>query len=80
MILRPGGRAMVILATMAVCLAMAACSKQASEQAEKKPMTKAQLDSAIAGSRLPGANVVGKALEVADSARVRANRPIPDIR
>lgn len=54
-----------------------ACSHKA-EQAEKKPMTKAQQDSAMAESRLPGAGVLKKSLEVSDSARVRADRENED--
>ena len=54
-----------------------ACSKK-SDQASKKPLTEAQRDSAIAASRLPGAGVVGKALEVSDSAKARADQPIPE--
>jgi len=65
-------------AAVAACLTAGACAKKADEQTAKKPMTTAQRDSAIAASKLPGANVVGKALEVADSAQVRANQPIPE--
>ncbi len=55
----------------------AACSKK-SDQAEPRKLTEAQRDSAIAASKLPGAGVVGKALEVADSAKARAEEPIPE--
>lgn len=54
-----------------------ACSKK-SDDASKQPLTQAQRDSAIAASKLPGAGVVGKALEVADSAETRANEPIAE--
>jgi hypothetical protein len=65
----------VFATTIAVVLA---CSK--SHQAAKEPrkLTEAQRDSAIAASKLPGANVVGKALEVSDSAKARAEEPIPE--
>jgi hypothetical protein len=58
-------------------LAALACSEQ-SDEASKPPLTQAQRDSAIAASKLPGAGVVGKALEVADSAEARSNEPIPE--
>jgi hypothetical protein len=74
MTIRLNRRTIVLLA---MCVLAAACAKKAPEQA-KKPMTTAQRDSAIAASKLPGANVVGKAIEVADSAQVRANKPIPE--
>ena len=63
-----------------MCLALMvalACSKK-SDEASKPPLTQAQRDSAIAASKLPGAGVVGKALEVSDSAKARANEPIPE--
>ncbi len=50
-----------------------ACSSGKKEEA-KPAMTKRQLDDAIAHSPLPGAGVVGKALEQSDSARARADR------
>ena len=59
-------------------LVLAACSQK--EQASKEPMTTAQRDSAIAASKLPGAGVVKKALEVSDSAETRANQPVPEPR
>lgn len=57
-------------------LALVACSKK-SEKAPRT-LTQAQRDSAIAESQLPGAGVVGKALEVSDSAEARAAEPIPE--
>jgi hypothetical protein len=80
MFVRLNRRVIMCVAAMAVCFVAGACTKKANEQAEKKPMTTAQRDSAIAASKLPGANVVGKALEVADSAEVRANKPVPEPR
>ena len=77
MLVRLNWRAIVCV--VAMCFTAGACVKKAPEQA-KKPMTTAQRDSAIAASKLPGANVVGKALEVADSAEVRANKPVPEPR
>jgi len=40
-------------------------------------MTERERDSTIAASKLPGAGVVGKALEQADSAKARADRTLP---
>ena len=56
-------------------LSLAACSSRKSE--EGHTMTERQRDSTIAASKLPGAGVVGKALEEADSAQARANRSLP---
>ena len=50
---------------------LAACS---SKQESKPAMTERQRDSTIAASKLPGAGVVGKALEQSDSAKARADR------
>ena len=44
------------------------------EKAPKKNLTRAQKDSVLAESDLPGAGVVGKALEAADSSAARAKR------
>jgi len=63
--------------TMAAAFVLLACSKK-SENATPRTLTQAQRDSAIAASQLPGARVVGKALEVSDSAKARANEPIPE--
>jgi hypothetical protein len=62
------------------CLSVAIISCSKSDQPAKKPMTTAQRDSAIAESKLPGAGVVKKALEQSDSAKVRANRTVPEPR
>ena len=48
-------------------LALAACSK--SEPAPQATKTKAQKDSAIANSGLPGSQGVAKAMRAADSAK-----------
>ena len=52
-----------------------ACSSPKKE--EKRVLTERERDSAIAQSKLPGAAVVGKALEQADSAKARADQPLP---
>jgi hypothetical protein len=63
---------------LAACVAAGlACSKK-NESEAPRTLTQAQRDSAIAASQLPGAGVVGKALEVADSAKARANDPVPE--
>ena len=73
--MRPlGERALLFAAAM---IALVACSKK-SENASPRTLTQAQRDSAIAASQLPGAGVVGKALEIADSAESRAAEPVPE--
>ncbi len=67
---------MVLVVYSAAVLATG-CSKK-SDDAAKAPLTQAQRDSAIAASKLPGAGVVGKALEVSDSADARADRVVPE--
>ena len=69
-------RLLTFVLVAGVCVATLACAKK--EPVAKKEMTKAQRDSAIAESKLPGAGVVKKALEVSDSAETRANRPVPE--
>ena len=71
-------RSVWVLVFATALVVVSACSK--SNQASKEPrkLTEAQRDSAIAASQLPGAGVVGKALEVSDSAKVRADQPIPE--
>jgi hypothetical protein len=73
----PRMRAYIRFAMVAtlVCFSLAACSSRKSEEA--RTMTERQRDSTIAASKLPGAGVVGKALEQADSAQARANRTLP---
>jgi uncharacterized lipoprotein len=61
------------LAVIAVVLAIAACSSGKKEE-QTRTLTERQRDSTIAHSRLPGAGVVGKALEQSDSAKARADR------
>lgn len=67
----------VFVAAIGMAIAIAACSsgnKDAQNTTQKKPMTERQRDSTIAHSKLPGAAVVGKALEQSDSAKARAER------
>ena len=61
-----------ISATSALILT-ASCGSE-SEGKPSSTLTKAQRDSVLAASALPGASVVGRALEVADSADARAQR------
>jgi outer membrane biogenesis lipoprotein LolB len=71
---------LLILAAVAAALALAACTAKKPEQAreaEREPaaeMTERQRDSTLAHSKLPGAGVVGRAMEQADSAAARAAR------
>ena len=64
-------RGVFVALVLALCVA-GACSKKATET--KPAMTQAQRDSAIGESKLPGAGVVKKSLEVSDSAKARAER------
>ena len=57
---------------------LAAKQAEAAEKSRKDKEAQEQRERAIAASKLPGAGVVGKALEVSDSAKVRANEPIPE--
>jgi uncharacterized protein YcfL len=60
-----------LLCAAVSALLLAACS---SKQETKSAMTERQRDSTIAASKLPGAGVVGKALEQSDSAKARADQ------
>ena len=44
-----------------------------------RTLTERERDSTIATSPLPGAGTVGKAMEVADSAAARSERPLPEV-
>jgi hypothetical protein len=70
-------RSFVFVLVAAIAMHVA-CTKKSDQSAQPRALTQAQRDSAIAASKLPGAGVVGKALEVADSAESRANQPIPE--
>jgi hypothetical protein len=59
-----------ILALLAV--GAAACGTE--ETAKKQELTQREKDSVFAGSRIPGAKAVGKALRTADSAEARQTR------
>jgi len=71
-------RSMWMLVFLTAIAVAPACSKSGQAAKEPRHLTEAQRDSAIAASQLPGASVVGKALEVSDSAKARANKPIPE--
>lgn len=53
--------------------ALAGCSSR-SERPSNPPLTERQRDSVLARSGLPGAQVVGRALDVSDRAAARAAR------
>jgi hypothetical protein len=53
---------------------LAACSHKTGQ---KRVLTERERDSTIAASKLPGAGVVGKALEEADSAKASADQTLP---
>lgn len=62
-----------ILIVILVLASMAACTETTSDSSKEK-LTQHERDSILAESDLPGANVVGKAIEVSDSSTVRAKR------
>jgi hypothetical protein len=49
----------------------------APEGSRTRTLTERERDSTIAASPLPGAGTVGRAMEIADSAAARRNRPLP---
>jgi len=59
-----------IASVFVIILALGSCG----EKAPEKNLIKAQKDSVLAESELPGAGVVGKAIEAADSSAARAKR------
>lgn len=63
---------MFALVLAGVMLVLTGCSVS-----DDSSLTRAERDSVIAESDLPGAAVVGKALDIADSAAVRAERSNP---
>lgn len=72
----PGPRPVRSVVTVLVGLVVVVGCGQGDTGGEpaSREMTQAQRDSVLAESRLPGAGVVGRALEVADSAEVRSDR------
>lgn len=64
---------MRILTILVMVLLVLACSKKTSDTTGKK-LTQRQRDSVLAETGLPGAEVVGTALEVSDSTEARAKR------
>jgi protein involved in sex pheromone biosynthesis len=63
------------IAIVSGLLLLPGCSSHKDEQ--KRVLTERERDSTMAASKLPGAAVVGKALEEADSAKARADQPLP---
>jgi hypothetical protein len=57
------------LAVVLLTVAATACGTE--ETAKKQELTQREKDSVFAGSRIPGAKAVGKALRTADSATAR---------
>jgi hypothetical protein len=60
------------LAVALLAAALVACGRD--ETAQKQELTQREKDSVFAGSRIPGARAVGKALRTADSATARQAR------
>ncbi|HMI55635.1 MAG TPA: hypothetical protein VK494_05570 [Gemmatimonadaceae bacterium] len=63
----------IALSTVLLTLAMAACTKDESDQ-NKPTLTQREKDSILAGSQIPGARAVKKTLTAADSAAARQAR------
>ena len=63
----------VIASSVVVLVLLAGCSGDSADRAttEADTLTRAQRDSVIGASRLPGAGGVRRALEIADSAAAR---------
>ena len=62
----------------AMSMLLAGCSQQTAGDETRAPLTTRQRDSTLAKSRLPGSNVVGRTMDIADSAAARSSRPLPD--
>jgi hypothetical protein len=60
------------LAVALLAAALVGCGRD--ETAQKQELTQREKDSVFAGSRIPGARAVGKALRTADSATARQAR------
>jgi hypothetical protein len=61
-----------ILIALAAALCVSACGEKTEEQ--KPQLTEREKDSVLAGSRIPGAKAVGRAMTSADSAAARQAR------
>jgi len=62
-----------IIIIMLVLVSIASCT-ETSEDSSKKKLTQHEKDSILAETDLPGAGVVGKAIEASDSSAARAKR------
>ena len=62
-----------IFIAILLLVSIVACTESARDSS-KKELTQHERDSILAESDLPGANVVGKAIEVSDSSTARAKR------
>ena len=60
----------ILVLLFVVVFVVGACG----EKTPEKDLTRAQKDSVLAESDLPGAGVVGKAIEAADSSAARSKR------
>jgi len=66
----------VLVLSLALVSLFPGCGKKksTSERRPSSELTERQRDSTIAASKLPGANVVGRAMAASDSAEARAKR------
>jgi hypothetical protein len=67
---------LVLVLSMGLVGLLGGCGEQdgGSEGKTRTPLTERQRDSTIATTDLPGAKVVGRAMELSDSAAARAKR------
>ena len=68
--MRAVSRALIVFVLI---LGLSSCTDKKAES-KKEALTDRQRDSVLAETPLPGAHVVGRAIEVADSAAARAER------
>ncbi len=62
------------LSSLLLALALAACGGGSADETAAEERTRAQKDSAVAESGLPGSRAVGKAMDAASAAAERAER------
>lgn len=67
-----GGGVRILSVSMLLMMVLGAACAPRSQPAARAPLTERQRDSVLARSSLPGAGVVGRALEVSDRATDRA--------
>ncbi|HKN59092.1 MAG TPA: hypothetical protein VJV97_09580 [Gemmatimonadaceae bacterium] len=64
----------IVIGSAVLLLALAACTKEDTQQSSSSTHTQREKDSILAGSQIPGAKAVKKTMTVADSAAARQAR------